>query len=480
LQKFTLKSLHFVSMLGLWLCVIGAKPKADFANIQVSAQFVRLSDGKILWEEGAQTSLSPASVTKLVTAAAVLARFTPEKTFATKIYADARPASKVLKGNLYVKGDGDPFLVSEKLWQLAADMKNAGLKTVSGDLVVDNSLFDSEARDESREEGEDVSSHAYDAPISALGVNFNTVAIVISPAAKIGAPALVTVDPYPIEGIRIQNKAATTSGETSSLKVTRITLNDGVEAMNVTGKIGIGKQPQKIYRSLGNASTLSGRYIKAFFENEGIEIKGKVRTGSVPSSAMEISSVESYEMQKLVSGLNKFSNNYIADVMVKRVGAAFGSTSSDLPQSGSLASGTKVITDFMQQDVGIKSPMVIKNGSGLNTDNRLSAAQIVSLLKYMEQRLDLFPEFLVSLPAAGWDGTMSKRFADSKFKGMVRAKTGTLSQPISVSSLAGYFRSSEHGLVAFAIIHNGVVGKPQPPLDVLRDQQDELLHSFLK
>ncbi len=478
MQKLPLKSLHFVTLTLLSLCLSSAK--SNIPNMQMSAQFVRLSDGKVLWEESAQTALSPASVTKLVTAAAVLAKFTPQKTFSTKIYADARPSAKVLKGNIYMKGDGDPFLVSEKLWQLAADMKNAGLKTVQGDLVIDDSLFDGEARDESREEGEDVSSYAYDAPISALGVNFNTVALVVSPAAKVGAPALVAIDPYPIDGIRIQNKATTVAGESSSLKVTRVTSNDGTEALNVAGKIGVGKTPQKIYRSLGNANTLSGRYIKAFFANEGIQIKGKVRMGGVPASALNISSVDSYEMQKLVSGLNKFSNNYIADVMVKRVGAAFGSPNPDQPQSGSLASGTKVITQFLQEDVGIKTPMVIKNGSGLNTENRLSAAQIVSLLRYMEQRLDLFPEFLVSLPAAGWDGTLSKRFSDSKFKGMVRAKTGTLSQPISVSSLAGYFRSAEHGLVAFAIIQNGVAGKSQPPLDTMRNQQDELLHEFLK
>ena len=92
-----------------------------------------------------------------------------------------------------------------------------------------------------------------------------------------------------------------------------------------------------------------------------------------------------------------------------------------------------------------------------------------------------FPEFLASLPAAGEEGTMEKRFKNGNerlLKGLVRAKTGTLSDPVAVASLVGYFRHAKHGLVAFAMIENGVAGKEQPGIGDLRARQDRALEKL--
>jgi len=89
---------------------------------------------------------------------------------------------------------------------------------------------------------------------------------------------------------------------------------------------------------------------------------------------------------------------------------------------------------------------------------------------------------LSSLPASGVDGTLKDRFKKSKFRGLignVRAKTGTLTEPVSASSLAGYVRHPVHGMVAFAIIQNGITGKKQPSIGALRDSQEESLLFFL-
>jgi D-alanyl-D-alanine carboxypeptidase/D-alanyl-D-alanine-endopeptidase (penicillin-binding protein 4) len=80
-------------------------------------------------------------------------------------------------------------------------------------------------------------------------------------------------------------------------------------------------------------------------------------------------------------------------------------------------------------------------------------------------------------------GTLEKRFNLSEtqtLRGKVRAKTGTLSEPVSVSSLAGYVYHPVHGLLAFAILQNGIVGKKQPGIDVLREMQDRTVAGFLK
>ena len=96
--------------------------------------------------------------------------------------------------------------------------------------------------------------------------------------------------------------------------------------------------------------------------------------------------------------------------------------------------------------------------------------------------MEVFPEFLGSLPATGWDGTLKKRFGKAEtesLKGLVRAKTGTLSEPVSVAGLAGYFRHPKHGMVAFAILENGNQGKTQPSITDLRERQDKVVVAFM-
>ena len=200
----------------------------------------------------------------------------------------------------------------------------------------------------------------------------------------------------------------------------------------------------------------------------------------VTSGAQVLHKVKGFEMRRIVTGLNRYSNNFIADTLLKDLDAYFGAKKT--PKPASLAGGLGVVTEFLQKEVGLNGSIQIFNGSGLDTRNRLSAAQMVTFLRYMANRFDLFPDFLASLPASGWDGTLKRRFARGnlrKLAGMVRAKTGSLSQPIAVSSLAGYFQHDRHGLVAFAIIENGVPTKPQPSVAALRSGQDMAVYNIL-
>ena len=111
----------------------------------------------------------------------------------------------------------------------------------------------------------------------------------------------------------------------------------------------------------------------------------------------------------------------------------------------------------MKKDLKILSPFILDSGSGLTTSNRLSAKQVVALLSYMSIRTKSFSEFLSSLPKSGVNGTLLNRFRDEEvadLKGIVRAKTGTLTEPFLISSLAGYVFHTNHGLIAFALLQN--------------------------
>lgn len=447
------------------------------APIKQSVVFMRLRDKKILYQQNGENLLVPASVTKLVTSGASLYHLGPQFTFKTGFYHTGHRQGHMIKGDLVIVGSGDPLLINEKLWQAAADLRHLGIRFISGDIVIDNSLFDNETRDQSRRSGKSHSTHAYDAPLTAFGVNFNTFTIAIAPGERVGSKGIVEFDPYPLRGMRMENKLRTIrSGQKTSSRVSRISQQGKPTKMIVSGHISQTGKLKKVYRSVGNPVKSAGEQLRAFLNKEGIVIQGTVKEGLRPRNSKELLSLEGYPLKRTIESLNKFSNNYVADVLVKKL-----STIAHKDQPGSLQHGLRTIKNFLSGPVGLDSTFIIKNGSGLSPENRLSASQLVRLLAYMEERFDLFPEYLNSLPSAGLDGTLEDRFhtkKTNKLKGKVRAKTGTLTSPISVASLAGYMRHHKHGLIAFAIIENGVRGKGQPGLLDLRERQDKALANF--
>src|SRR5690606_37907376 len=133
----------------------------------------------------------------------------------------------------------------------------------------------------------------------------------------------------------------------------------------------------KVYRSVAESMETSGEYVRAFLLAAGVKVAGKVIAGLRPTNATFLYELEGYELRRIVQGLNTFSNNYIADVLVKRLGARFPKTGSpDSPGQGTYANGIMAMRQFLEDHVGIKSKFVLENGSGLATENRLSARQV--------------------------------------------------------------------------------------------------------
>lgn len=447
-------------------------------NVRQTVIFKRIADGKVLYQKSPDTLLIPASVTKLLTSGASLHHLGPFYSFKTRLYYTGTRKHHAINGDLIIVGSGDPLLINEKLWQMAADLRHLGIRTFTGNIVIDNSLFDGHSRDASRLGGKRHSIHAYDAPLSAFGINFNTYTVALAPGPKIGALGLVAIDPYPLKGLQLENQLRTSRANRSGAsRVSRYTSGDGKTRLVVTGMIPQQGQLKKVYRSVGDATHSAGEQIRAFLNAEGIVVQGQVKSGLKPPGAKILHTIEGYPLKKIIESLNKYSNNYVADVLVKRL-ALEGAG-----DRGNLANGLEVIRSFMNKNVGVKTPFTVENGSGLSPQNRLSADQLVQLLTYMEERFDLFPEFLHSLPAGGFDGTLEDRFQSAKLsnlRGIVRAKTGTLTSPVTVASLAGYLRHKKHGLVAFAIIENGIPGKSQPNLLALRQEQDNAIARFIQ
>lgn len=447
----------------------------DHSKVAVSAEMTSVSTGKVLYSLNAQNALAPASTTKLLLSTALLSKLSPSFRMQTRFYRSAPLINGVVNGDLIVVGDGDPFLVSEELFLIASQMRSLGYKEFTGDLVIDNSLFAKEPYVNEQKKTGECASRAYDAPVSAFGVNFNSMSILVSPT-KNGDLAIASLEPFPLKGVSIKNQIRTVPKGPNKVTFECTSSENASWDIRLSGQIASSSQLQRIYRTLPYSEALNGEYIRSFLSNLGIHIKGKLREGKRDSQSHLIFAHESKPIAELVKGLCQFSNNYMADVMLKRLAVEMG-------HPGSFAGGVSVLRDFLSS-IGNQDPFVLKDGSGLSYQTRLSAGQLNKILIYAARDFRIFPDFLASLPTGGESGTLKGRFhtngTDELRGGNLRAKTGSLSEPVSVSALAGYFQHPSYGLVSFAIIQNGLVGKAQPRLLDLQQSQENALAFFGK
>lgn len=463
----------------LCFCLINSFfTKALYAeDIKESIKILRLKDQKVLYEKNSSIDLAPASVMKIITAATAIERFGVHHRFKTGFYRTGPIDKGTILGDLVVLGGGDPYFVSEDLWKVANDLKNLGIETIKGRLIIDLSLFTGKEWDASRQDGKKISFNAYDAPVSSFAVNFNTFVLNVAPSYAPGQKAFVRFDPYPIEGIPIINNAVTGGEKTSEqLEAQRFVQKNGKPAIKITGSVPFNHEPIKLYRSVHDPLEASGTLVRSFLYQAGIKILGQTERGKKPEQAVLLLEQESKTLAEIIKGLLFYSNNYMADVLLNNIGAYslnVASTALSTEEKGVLE-----LSSFLKRLSPNEDHFHIKNGSGLDETNSLSANHLVATLAYMSRDEKSFPEFLVGFPTSGYSGSLTKRFKEedvAAFKGFVRAKTGTLTQPISVSSLAGYISSQEHGLCAFAIIQNGKEGKKQPSLGALKDKEELIL-----
>ncbi len=423
----------------------------DFRARLKSAKLKPEDFGVMIGEVGAEALLSlnaerpmiPASITKLVTAASFLKHYPPGTKFKTQLVADANATGTTLKGSLYLKGAGDPAFVSETMWFLVNAFTRTGVTQVDGDLIVDDNLFDSLRYDPSRQA--DRVDRAYDAPTGAMSFNWNSVNIFVRPGAKAGDAARVWLDPEN-EYVRLRGSVKT-SGKGVNVNIDRdFDKKSGQDVIHVSGSIAPGANEYVQFKNITSPDLWAGANLKSFLAQRGVNVKGKVLPGRAPESAKVLAEAESKPVEQIVADMNKFSNNYVAEMLTKHLGLL-------RQKPGTIAGGMKVIEEDLQS-IGIgKDQMLLTNPSGLTRDNRITAQAMWTLLKSVETDFQSYPEFVASLPISGIDGTLKKRMKDNGGERQVRAKTGLLT---GVIALAGYGAGKKTGkAVPFVFIYNG-------------------------
>ena len=245
---------------------------------------------------------------------------------------------------------------------------------------------------------------------------------------------MVTCDPFPVAGVSIENLVRT--GKAEPLQWTRTAGKTG-ETWTVRGVVAPGGQPERFYRAAADPALLSGSVFKGLLEQSGVLV-GPVVAGRAPAGAQPIAALPSLPLGGLIRSMNGYSNNFMADLLLANLG------------DGSARAGAERLRRWLRETVGPSALPVIKDGSGLSAENRVSAAQIVAVLCWAARNERVFPDLYASFPRPRGAGTLEKRFRDAEPPAL-RAKTGTLGDR-GVSSIAGYVDTAAGERYAFCII----------------------------
>ena len=329
--------------------------------------------GNELVAQNADEPFVPASVTKIVTAWLAMEVLGGEYRFETRFYLDDKRV-------LYVRGGGDPFLISEELAPLATELVAAiGKKPITG-IVLDASYYPSNLRVPGIEDTDE----AYNALNSALAVNFNTIYAVRSGNKVRSAEKQTPITPLAITQFRARGP-------------------------NGRGRISLSQDPSVSLQ-------YAGELIAAFIERAGGTVKGKISTGTVPASLQPVYvHRQSRTLSEILVELLRASNNYIANQVFLEIGGHRWGGPVSIEKSLRVA-------NEMLAEHGLAAAIHLEEGSGISRNDHFTALGLAKVLELFAPHADLLH---------GHDGGLNKTgtmegvrtlagYADTSSHGRVR------------------------------------------------------------
>jgi len=418
---------------------VASLPGQATASVEVEL----LGPGTTLFAHNENGKVIPASNTKLVTSLLALSKLGPGYSFETKVIKSGE--------DLVLQGNGDPFLVSERLYLLSRDVARSGIKSV-GSIKVSNGAYD---KIYTGLMDWDDSSEPFTAMIAPTSFNFNSVEIHIIPQE--GSKPRLELGPVAHNYATLINEVKMVPGRGRSITVRPAKLDGDRETFRVTGTIGKGASPATEYASVRKPESMLAHAFAALLKEQGITVKQEFGgTTSSLAKGEEIASLKSLPLIDLLRSSNTYSNNFMTEQVFLAYGAAAGGGGASIEKS---QAGAK---EYLNKFAGCKDA-VMENGSGLNWNNRISAKCFADLLQSSYREFLVFADLLGSMPIGGQTGTLRNRFkrvGPDVEPQKVRAKTGTLWSRHAVTSLVGFTQTASGEKVAFALIENDQRNNP--------------------
>jgi D-alanyl-D-alanine carboxypeptidase/D-alanyl-D-alanine-endopeptidase (penicillin-binding protein 4) len=394
--------------------------------------------------------VNPASIAKLATTFAGLELLGPAYTWATPVYMEGAVRDGTLHGNLYIKGQGDPKLVAERLWLLLRRVQGLGVRAIAGDIVLDRESFETAPRSAAGFDGEPL--RPYNAAPDALLLNFKAVVMTFTPQA---GQARVHLEP-PMAGVQLPATVPLTRGECRDWRAGLQADFSDPSRIRFGGAYPAACGEQSWPVAYSDPDSYAARAIAGLWQQMGGTLAGRVRDGPVPAGLAPAFEWPSPPLAEIVRDINKYSNNVMAQQL-------FLTLSLQQRGSGSFEGSREVLRGWWRERLGGEPP-VTDNGSGLSRIESITARQLGQLLQAAWASA-LMPDFVASLPALGLDGTLRR---SRQNVGQAHLKTGSL---VDVSGVAGYVHAANgrrYVLVAIAN-HPSKAGAVRPAIQALVD-----------
>ena len=406
----------------------------------------------------ADESMNPASVMKLVTTYAALEMLGPSYTWKTEAYAGGEVDSGTLRGDLILKGYGDPHLTLEDFWLLLRQLRQDGLRDIRGGLVLDQSYFAPLPHDPASFDNEPY--RAYNAGPQALLLNFSAVSVRIMPRPE-KKTVWAVPDPSP-RNLQLLNRLEPDPGPCGDW---REGISPEVSTAGDTVVVTLrGRFPTRCGDKVMNLNVFprNESYVGGVFRQLWTELYGNIgpstKLGTVAPSATLLIRFESAPLADLIRDINKYSNN----VMARQTFLTLGAVRSGPPATP--AKGAEAIRAWLAEKGMAFPELVLENGSGLSRTERISAQHLGALL-VAAYRSPVFSEFESSLPIVAVDGTMKKRLTGQQIAGHAHIKTGSLE---NVRAVAGYvFDRKGRRMAVVALVNHPRAANSKEALDAL-------------
>ncbi|HMA13061.1 MAG TPA: D-alanyl-D-alanine carboxypeptidase/D-alanyl-D-alanine-endopeptidase, partial [Steroidobacteraceae bacterium] len=417
-----------------------ALKQADIPLDHVAVVVQPLDAAEPLLSHNAGAALNPASVMKLVTSFAALNQLGPEYAWTTDVWADGTLTDGVLKGNLVIKGHGDPGLTLERLWLLQRELRARGIRDIQGDLVLDASDFDLPPGDPGAFDGEPLA--LYNATPGALVANYNATTLRLKPDGQ----QVAIVPDIPLPGVTLTSQLVLDDGAPCNGwkdAITPAMAADGRTALVLSGRYPRGCGEQTVSLNLFAPAATFDFIFRGLWAQAGGTLTGSTVAGTAPASA-PLLKFASEPLTAALTRLNKYSNNLMARNLFLTLGAdAYG-----VPATPD--KGARAVREVLVRTGIPTRKLVLENGAGLSRIERVSADTLNQLLRAAYHG-PLFAEFESAMPIVALDGTLKRRFNGSTLAGNAHLKTGTLRD---VSALAGYVDVAGGRRVSFVMLVN--------------------------
>lgn len=420
-----------------------------FTGTSYSFCFADAVTGEIIFSHDAERNLSSASVMKLYPTSVALSLLGPCYRYSTTLCLAGEYNSRkgVLDGDVIITGGGDPALGSEYFSEHYGDvvgtwvkaLKNAGVRRIKGRVAAAESIYDFNPAPDGWAWGD--LGYSYGAGVYDINFNDNKYRIFVTGKGE-GEPAVIDSAEVYGRGIKLTGSLIS-SGRSNRSDIytapysSSATLTGTVPAdSSIALRTSIPDPPLALIGMLDEA-----------MRSEGIDIAHKPVSDRVSLNGRKtviISVIDSPPLAEIIKVTNNESVNMYAEAIRKHLGYV-------ILGKGTFSAGSAVIRHFLDSIGCNPHSSVMLDGSGLSSNNNISALMTVKLLVHMHNSTVSEP-FVSSLPMGAVSGTMKNYFLDDVFKERVVAKTGTIT---SAKSFAGYFTTNSGRRIAFTTFANG-------------------------